>query len=115
MGYIDEYLSQLNNAKSVELLQSIRKIIHELIEDVDEIKSYGIPTFKYRSKNLIHFAAYENHLSIYPGSHAIEVFSKELADFKISKGTVQFTVEKPISTALIKKIILLRKQEIDKG
>jgi len=110
--YIDEYLATTNN-KDTASLQHIRKLVHELASPVEETKGYGIPTFKYKGKNLLHFAAYKDHLSLFPASSAIETYKKELADFSISKGTVQFTADHQLSDSLLKKIILHRKSEID--
>ncbi len=52
------------------------------------------PTFVLNG-NLIHFAGYQNHIGLYPGSKAIEEFKDELSGYKTSKGTVQFPLDKP--------------------
>jgi uncharacterized protein YdhG (YjbR/CyaY superfamily) len=61
--------------------------------DATEAISYGIPTFKLHG-NLVHFAAYKNHIGFYPTSGPIEAFKKELSGYKRSKGTVQFPIVK---------------------
>jgi uncharacterized protein YdhG (YjbR/CyaY superfamily) len=53
---------------------------------------------------LIHFAGYKNHIGLYPGSKPIEEFKDELANYRVSKGTVQFPLDKPLPLGLIGKI-----------
>jgi uncharacterized protein YdhG (YjbR/CyaY superfamily) len=113
MTYVEEYLANLTDDASRNALQHIRDIVHELASPVAETKGYGIPTFRYKGKNLVHFAAYKDHLSLFPASGAIAAYQKELAGFTQSKGTIQFTAERPIPDALLKKIILHRKADID--
>ena len=113
MTYVEEYLASLTDDASRDALRHIRDMVHELASPVEETKGYGIPTFRYKDKNLVHFAAYKDHLSLFPASGAIAAFKKELAGFTVSKGTIQFTATKQLSDTLLKKIILHRKAEID--
>ena len=113
MTYVEEYLTQLEDSAVRTALQHIRDIVHELASPVEETKGYGIPTFKYKGKNLVHFAAYKDHLSLFPASGAIAAYETELKEFRLSKGTVQFTTDHPIPDELLKKIILHRKADID--
>jgi uncharacterized protein YdhG (YjbR/CyaY superfamily) len=87
-----------------KILEQIRKTIHDIAPEAVETISYGIPTFDIGKKHLIHFAAYEHHVGLYPGSNAIAVFSKELSKYKTSKGAVQFPIGKPIPYDLIIRI-----------
>lgn len=68
----------------------------------DETIDYGIPTFKLDG-NLVHFAAFKNHIGFYPTPSGINAFKKELSPYKQSKGTVQFPLDKPILFYLMKK------------
>lgn len=54
--------------------------------------------------NVIHFAAFKKHISIFPGGEATEVFAERLAGYKTSKGTIQFPLNKPIDYQLIADI-----------
>ncbi len=105
---VDEYMS-LQPEKVIEALERLRQIIKTLAPEMEEIISYGMPMYKYKGM-LVGFAAFKNHLSFFPGG-VVEYFKAELKDFKIAKGTIQFTVERPIPEALIKKIILFRMGE----
>ena len=75
--------------------------------DAVEVISYGIPAFK-RKRILVWFAAFAKHCSLFPTGRVIEDFKDELAGFTISKGTIQFPLDKPLPTALIKKIVKAR-------
>ena len=93
-----------------KILQEIRKTIKKMAPEAEEAISYQIPTFKLNG-NLVHFAAFKKHIGFYPGSKAINVFKKEIASYKSSKGTVQFPLEKPLPLSLIKKIVDYRVKE----
>lgn len=104
MSVIDDYLAGLEVPQRAEL-ERVRGIVKKLVPEVEEVIGYGIPTFKFKGKNMIHFAAYKDHLSLFPGSTPIEEFKADLTDYKLSKGTIQFSVEKPFSDELLTKII----------
>ncbi len=66
-------------------------------------------------KNLVHFAAFKNHIGFYPTSSGIEAFNKELSPYKGAKGSVQFPIKKTIPYDLGKKIVIFRvKEELEK-
>ena len=97
-----------------EILQKIRQLIHQLAPDVTEAISYGIPTFKLKGKNLVHFSAYKKHIGFYPGASGIAHFVDELAAYKFSKGSVQFPLSQPIPYDLIQQIVEFRIEEMQK-
>lgn len=99
---IDEYIASFP-AEVQERLQKIRAAIRKAAPDAEEAIKYGIPTFVWK-RNLIHFAAYKNHIGLYPGSKAVETFGNELSKYKLAKGTIQFPLDKPVPTGLITKI-----------
>jgi len=72
--------------------------------------NYRIPTFKLNG-NLVHFAAYKNHIGFYPTPSAILAFKKELSPFKQAKGSVQFPIDTPIPFDIIRKIVHYRVNE----
>lgn len=106
MNEVENYFEQFKDLDAAILnkISNLRNFIKQQIPNATEIISYGIPTYKLK-KNIIHFGLNKNHIGIYPGSKAIEYFSKELADFKTSKGTVKVPFEKDLPFELIKKII----------
>lgn len=114
MNEVDKYLFKLSGEEKTEL-QRIRKIVFDLLPDVEEGISYGMPVFKYSNKYLIGYSAFKDHMSIFPGSSPIEFLKNELKDYKVSKGTIQFTLDKPIPDGLIKQIIEYRINEINES
>lgn len=100
---IDDYIQQFSSEKQF-ILQTLRKLITQIAPEATEIINYKMPTFRYNG-NLIHFAMFKNHLGIYPGSEAIEVFQNDLSEYKTSKGAIQLPLDKEIPTDLIQKIV----------
>jgi uncharacterized protein YdhG (YjbR/CyaY superfamily) len=106
---IDEYISMY--PPSVQnILEKVRQTIKESAPQTDEAISYQIPTFKLNG-NLVHFAAFKNHISFYPTPSGIAAFKNELSGFKLSRGTAQFSIEGPIPYDLIRKIVKFRVKE----
>ncbi len=107
---VDEYIGSF--PKNVaDVLEELRRVIRELAPEAEETISYGIPTFDLKGRHLVHFAAFKNHVSFFPTSSGVEAFKKELAPYKISKGTVQFPLDKPIPFDSVKKIVKFRLKE----
>ena len=99
---IDEYIADF--PRDVQpLLEKVRAAIRKAAPDASEAISYQMPTFKLQG-NLIHFAGYNHHIGLYPGSRPIAEFKDELTKYKTSKGTVQLPLDKPIPVGLIGKI-----------
>lgn len=94
-------------------LQRLRKTIKAAAPRATEVISYGIPSFKHHGY-LVGFAAFKNHCSFFPGT-ALNAFKKELASYETSKGTIRFTVDKPLPVALVKKIVKARVAQNERG
>lgn len=107
---IDEYINTFPGDIQ-KILQEVRKTIKSAALEANEAISYQIPTYKMNGKNLVHFAAFKNHIGFYPGAEAIKVFKKEIASYKSSKGTIQFPLDKPMPVSLISKIVKYRVKE----
>lgn len=107
---VEEYLDDAEPDK-LAALAKLRKTILTVIPKAEEYISYGMPTFKYHGP-LVSYAAFKNHCSLFPwNATLIKKFAAELKDYKTSKGTIQFTVEKPLPIPLIKKLIKERVKE----
>jgi uncharacterized protein YdhG (YjbR/CyaY superfamily) len=111
---IDEYLA-FQPEKVMEALENLRQIIRETAPEAEEVISYGIPAYKYHGM-LVYFAAYKKHCSLFAGNGALtEQMQEELKAYKTSKGTIQFTVEKPLPDELVMEIVKIRmKQNVEK-
>jgi uncharacterized protein YdhG (YjbR/CyaY superfamily) len=111
---VDEYLACVPEpARST--LEQVRAAIRSVVPaEATEAISYGIPTFKYNGP-LVWFAAFSNHCSLFPSASVINAFKEELKEYKISKGTIQFPVDKPLPDALVKKMVKMRLAETSKN
>jgi uncharacterized protein YdhG (YjbR/CyaY superfamily) len=106
---IDEYIAAFPRSVQ-DILEELRQTIQNSAPDAKEAISYQIPTFKLNG-NLVHFAAFKNHIGFYPTSSAISKFMKELSHYEVSKGTVRFPINEPIPFDLIRKIVKHRAKE----
>ena len=104
---VDEYLEGVPEpARST--LNKIRAAIRSAVPpEATETISYRIPAFKYKGV-LVWFAAFSDHCSLFPTASVVEAFKNELKGFSTSKGTVHFPTDKPLPTALIKKLVRAR-------
>lgn len=99
---IDEYIAA--QAEEVwSLLNQVRDTIRESIPDAEERISWSMPTY-WKKQNIIHFAAAKKHVGLYPGPEAVEHFKEKLAEYKTSKGAIQFSYSKPLPLSLISEI-----------
>lgn len=106
---IDEYIAEFPEDIR-DILEKMRKVIQDAAPDAEEAISYGMPTFKLNG-NLVHFAAYKNHIGFYPTPSGIEAFKEEISGYKSSKGAVQFPLNKPVPYELVKKMVIFRVKE----
>ena len=108
---IDAYIA--NFPKEVQgILEKIRQTIRKAAPDAVEAISYQIPTFKLNGKYLVYFAAWKDHIGFYATPSGNEAFKKELSQYKVSKGSVRFPIEKPIPYELMEKIVIFRVKDI---
>jgi uncharacterized protein YdhG (YjbR/CyaY superfamily) len=106
---IDEYIA-LQPLSIREELEKLRSTIRSAAPKAEEVISYQMPAFKFHGM-LVYFATYKNHIGFYPTGSGIAAFKKELVNYKTSKGTVQFPVDKPLPLSLISKIVKFRVKE----
>jgi uncharacterized protein YdhG (YjbR/CyaY superfamily) len=103
---IDDYMK--NFPKEVQKkLESIRNLVKKIAPEAQEKISYQMPTF-YLNGNLIHFAAFKNHIGLYPTPNGISAFQKELSKYRNAKGSVQFPMDEALPMDLIKRIVKYR-------
>jgi uncharacterized protein YdhG (YjbR/CyaY superfamily) len=106
---VDEYFS-LFPPSTKSILRKMRETIKQAAPQAEELISYNMPAFKFHGA-LVYYAAYEHHIGFYPTASPMTVFKKELADYKTSKGAIQFPIGEPIPTALVKKIVKFKVNE----
>jgi uncharacterized protein YdhG (YjbR/CyaY superfamily) len=106
---IDEYIKSYPENIRI-ILEKLRQTIHKAAPGAEEVISYRIPAFKLNGI-LVYFAAYKDHIGFYPTSSGINAFKSEITQYPVSKGTVQFPLDKPIPYGLVKKIVAYRVKE----
>jgi uncharacterized protein YdhG (YjbR/CyaY superfamily) len=106
---IDEYISACP-ADIQERLMIMRTTIHAAAPEASEKISYQMPTF-FLFGNLVHFAAFKDHIGFFPTSSGVEHFLPELTHYKTSKGTIQFALDEPLPLDLVTRITKFRVEE----
>jgi len=106
---IDEYIVTFPE-ETQKILNEIRDTIKTAAPDAEEKISYQMPTF-YLNGNLIHFAAFKNHIGIYPTPSGTEAFKRELSKYQGAKGSVRLPIDEPMPLKLIAKIVKFRVAE----
>lgn len=111
---IDAYLATLSRDVK-PILEEIRHTIQKVAPEATEAISYGMPTFKLRGKNLVHFAAWKHHIGFYATPSGNRAFQKELSKYQGAKGSVQFPLSEKMPLKLIADIAKYRVGEIEKS
>lgn len=106
---IDEYI--LNQPEKAQpLLKEINETIRAAIPDTMEKISWSMPTY-WKKRNLIQFAAFKNHVGLYPGPEAVEKFADRLTGYQIQKGTIRLPYDRPLDRELVAKIAVWCEKE----
>jgi len=109
---VDEYLATVPGPAR-GTLNKVRAAIRSVVPaETTEVISYGIPGFRYKGM-LVWYAAFCDHCSLFPTASVIAKFKDELKDYRISKGTIQFPVDKPLPAALLKKMVRTRVIDVE--
>lgn len=106
---VDDYIANFP-PEIQEILQNIRMTIKSAAPQAEEIISYQMPTFRLEG-NLVHFAAFKNHIGFYPTPTGIKQFEDELSAYHGGKGSIQFPLTQPIPYELINRIVNFRVKE----
>jgi uncharacterized protein YdhG (YjbR/CyaY superfamily) len=110
---IDEYIASFPPDVQ-QKLSKMRAVIHRAVPDAEEAIRYGIPTFRLEGSNLVHFAAFKDHLSFFPTASGVEHFRKELSAYQLGKGTIQIPLNGPVPYDLVERIARFRAEETRK-
>jgi len=107
---IDEYIAACPE-ESRAYLNQIRKLIHSLAPDAKEKISYQIACFELNGKNLVHFAGWKKHVSLYPIPAGSEAFLRQIEPYANDKGTLKFSLSEPLPLRIIERVIKLHISE----
>ena len=107
---VDEYIgSHPEPVRAV--LTRVREVLRKALPEAEEGISYQIAAYKQNGSAILYFAGWKEHFSIYPASDALVAAIPELKDYKVSKGTVRFSLSKPVPAKLIAAIAKFRLRE----
>jgi uncharacterized protein YdhG (YjbR/CyaY superfamily) len=110
---VDEYLEALDEPKRATL-ESLRATILSVVPQAEQCITYGTPTFKLDGKAVAGFAAFKHHLSYLPHSGSVlSELGDEVAGYKTSKGALQFPIDAPLPSALVVRLIAVRRRQLE--
>jgi len=104
---VDEYMASVPEPARTTLSTMRLTIRSAVPAEATEVISYRMPAFKHNGV-LVWFAAFSDHCSLFPTAAVIEKFKNELKPFSTCKGTIHFSTDKRLPTALIKKLVKAR-------
>ncbi|MDY0339786.1 MAG: DUF1801 domain-containing protein [Coriobacteriia bacterium] len=108
---VDEYIAQ-SPPQTRAALEQLRTLILEVVPEATEVISYGIPTFDLAGKHVVHFGGFAHHVGLYPTPSGMEEFADELSPYARGKGSIGFTLDTPLPTDLIRRIVAYRAAEV---
>ncbi len=113
---VDTYIGSFPPEVQLEL-QSLRETIRHVLPTAQETMSYGIPCFKSGGKDIVFFAGWKKHLSIYPILELDEGLEREVAPFRAGRGTLRFTLGQPLPLDLVERVVtdIFRRRVGDSG
>jgi uncharacterized protein YdhG (YjbR/CyaY superfamily) len=105
---VDAYFAKVPEPARTTL-SKLRTTIGSVVpSEATERLSYGISAFHYKGA-LVGYAAFKNHCSFFPmQASLIDEMQEELKGYRTAKGTLQFPLDKPLSAALVKKMVKRR-------
>jgi uncharacterized protein YdhG (YjbR/CyaY superfamily) len=114
---VDEYIANAPEPAQ-QVMKQIRAAIRATVPEAEEKMSYGMPFYEYRFPGyrgrLAYFGAFKNHISFYALPRSVPVaLAEKIEQFRAAKATLQFPLDKKVPVALLKKLVKLRKEEID--
>jgi uncharacterized protein YdhG (YjbR/CyaY superfamily) len=103
---LDEYIGSFP-VDVQAVLEEIRRRIRSALPVAQEVIRYDIPTFRVNGKNVVHFAGWKQHISVYPVPAGDEAFQREIEPYRAGKGTLRFPLDQPIPYQLIERVAAL--------
>jgi uncharacterized protein YdhG (YjbR/CyaY superfamily) len=108
---VDEYIATYPEDVQA-ILQRVRRTICKAVPAAKEVISYQIPAYKLQGAPVLYFAGWKQHYSLYPATdHLVAAFKDELAPYKVTKGTIRFSLSQPVPVKLIERIAKFRAKE----
>lgn len=108
---VEKYLSQFDGVVR-ERLEQMCGLIRSEVPNAVESVNYGIIGYKLGGKPLVYIGGFKKHVGFYATPNGHEAFTKEFAEYKQGKGSVQFPLDQPLPVDLIKRVIHYRKEQV---
>jgi uncharacterized protein YdhG (YjbR/CyaY superfamily) len=114
---VDEYIAKAPEPAQ-QMMKQIRSAIRATVPEAEEKMSYGMPFYEYKfpgyKGRLAYFGLFKKHISFYAVPHSIPTdLAKQLEQYKAAKATLQFPLHEKVPVALLKKLVKMRKEEIE--
>lgn len=107
---VDSYIASFPENVQ-QKLQEMRALIREVVPEAFETISYEMPAYR-EGKVIVYFGGFKNHIALFPTASGVSAFQSELAPYKISKGTIRFSLTEALPAGLIKRIVAFRRDEV---
>lgn len=108
---VDAYLAALDSPQR-RALEALRRTILEVVPEAEEGLAYGAPAYRVGGKAVAGFAAFKDHLSYLPHSGSVlELLADDLGDLRATKGSLHFTVDRPLPRDLVVRLVEARMAE----
>lgn len=112
MDEVDDYLAGLDEPVRAAYSR-VLAVALEVVPEAEQGRSYGMAALRYRGKPLLGFLATKQHLSVFPFStEVVDAVRERLTGHDLSKGTIRFTVDKPLPDDVVREVVRLRAGEI---
>jgi uncharacterized protein YdhG (YjbR/CyaY superfamily) len=100
----------------VDVVEHVRAVARAAVPDAVDGTGYGMPALRYRDRPLLSVMPARRHIGLYPFSPAVvEAVTGDLDGFSFAKGTIRFSADHPLPDDLVRRIVLLRRDEIDRA
>lgn len=106
---IDRYIAGCSPAVR-PILKRLRATIKRSAPDAEEIISYRMPAFRLHGV-LVYFAAFKNHIGLYPPIRGDAKLQEDAAAYAGKKGNLRFPLDQPIPYALVARIVKFRARQ----
>jgi len=106
---VDEYISGFPEDIQT-VLQELRRVIKSAAPAAEEVISYRMPAYRLNGV-VVYFAAFKDHISLFPTASGIAAFSNKLKDYDCSRGTIRFAADSELPWGLISEIVSFRVEE----
>jgi len=110
---VDEYIASFPE-EARKVLEQVRATIRTVAPQAREKISYNMAAFELDGVNLIYFAGWKRHISLYPIPSGDEAFNTRIAPYIDGKGTLKFPLDKPLPFDLIRGIVEAKLADISK-